>query len=105
MYDTYVKIKDNGKEIKRKVIDLPFYCTCPCCGKEIELPEYFELITQNEDFDPFEMNLYCDKCNDKTKSLRQSIKNLIDVVDIMPMDKLREVYGLMARYYMTEDDE
>lgn len=63
----YVKIK-NG--IKVDVIDLEFFCTCPVCGCEVAVPEFFEFCC-DENFDPYDSRIYCDNCTRESKTFRQ----------------------------------
>ena len=63
----YIKTK-NGTKID--VIDLEFYCTCPVCGREVAVPEFFECF-ENCDFDPYGTNFYCDDCTRESNTFRQ----------------------------------
>lgn len=104
--DYYVKVNDSyGEDIRIPVIDLKFYCKCPECGKETEIPEYLEFVAENEDFDPYSGGIMCDECSDELDIMREYVTSLHSAIYRMPKDKLEIVYNLMAKYHVSEDDE
>ena len=60
---------------KYNLSDLNYFCTCPSCGKETEIPEVFELIGDS-DF-CIEDDVYCEVCSERFRNERTFINENI----------------------------
>lgn len=98
-YTVYTKIKGkNGKTREVTVDDLPFYCRCPECNKEIEV-SLFDEIAHNPDFDPYSSRVYCESCTAVFNGIREQIKHtFLDDVDSMSIEKLHALSNLLDEF-------
>ncbi len=97
-YTIYTKIKEkNGKAKEIMAVDLPFYCRCPECNKEIEISLYDE-IAHNPDFDPYSSMVYCESCSAVFDEIRTQAKKILGDVDNMPVEELNALSNLLDEF-------
>ena len=93
----YVKtITKNGKVKNTPLSEMPLYCKCPQCGKEVKITAYeVQEFSENGEFDIDDSSVYCEECQEETNSLRM---NITDTLHHMPLDKLHKVYKMFEPY-------
>lgn len=60
----YIKtFSKTGTPLELSLDELEVFSTCPCCGAEVPLPDVWELMRDNADFDPRTTAVCCDRCS------------------------------------------
>lgn len=60
----YIKtFSKTGTPLELPLDELEVFSTCPCCGAEVPLPDVWELMRDNADFDPCTTAVCCDRCS------------------------------------------
>lgn len=55
---------ENEAEIKINISDDEFYCTCPTCGREVQLDnEMLREIICDDEYDFASTSFYCEDCS------------------------------------------
>lgn len=94
-YTIYTKIREkDGSTREVMAVDLPFYCRCPECNKEIEI-SLFDVVAENPDFDPYSTKVYCENCTAVFNEIRTQAKKILGDVDNMPVEKLHALSNLL----------
>lgn len=64
-----------------------------------------ELIQDLElEFDIDDSAIYCDNCQEELNLSRENIRIMMNALDRMPMNKLKQVYDLLDPYYTGEEN-
>ena len=93
----------NGKVKNTPLSEMPLYCKCPHCGKEVKITAYeVQEFSENGDFNIDESSVYCENCQEKSNSLRLDIT---EALHHMPLDKLREAYAMVKPYCIVDEDD
>lgn len=91
----YTKI--NKKEIS--LIDLPIFCRCPRCGKEIEVTADYWDFWGDLDFDPFESAIYCDSCSSEMNAEKEYItENIAESLTHAPHTEAEKILEFVRKY-------
>lgn len=68
----YIKtFSKNGEPLELTLDELEVFSTCPCCGAEVPLPDVWELMRDNADFDPCTTAVCCDRCSSLSPAERR----------------------------------
>lgn len=68
----YIKtFSKTGKPLELPLDELEVFSTCPCCGAEVPLPDVWELMRENADFDPCTTAVCCDRCSSLSPAERR----------------------------------
>ncbi len=97
----YAKIRTGNKLLEVPADELNFFCKCPICGEETEVP-LFEFM-DNGDFDVY-CDVYCDKCSNETGNYRKKLSEMHLDYRTMPLDKLKEFFELIAPYSKKDSE-
>lgn len=101
-YTIYTKIREkDGGTREVMAVDLPFYCRCPECNNEVEIP-LFDEIADDPDFDPYSTRIYCADCSAYFDKIRTRAKKVLADVNDMPVEKLHALSELLDDFEGTE---
>lgn len=101
----YTKTTTNGIQMDTPVSELPLFCKCPVCSKELRMTPYeVQELIQEGNFDIDESAMYCDDCHEEANLLREQIRNMINAVDNMTLDKLKQLGSFLLPYCTGEDN-
>ena len=68
----YIKtFSKTGTPLELPLDELEVFSTCPCCGAEVPLPDVWELMRENADFDPCTTAVCCDRCSNLSPAERR----------------------------------
>lgn len=68
----YIKtFSKTGEPLELPLDELEVFSTCPCCGAEVPLPDVWELMRENADFDPCTTAVCCDRCSSLSPAERR----------------------------------
>lgn len=77
----YTKIQVNGITKEIAIDELEIFSVCPCCGEDVHVQGFFELVKDDPEFDPYTTEVYCDRCGSLSQAERhiltkcQSVKS------------------------------
>ena len=97
----YLKTYDKNENIQEQpMIDTEILCNCPRCGKEIEISaEYWDFVSDDSEFDPFESAIYCDSCTADMNEMRDYInEHIAESLDHAPSEELAKVLEFVQKY-------
>ena len=93
----------NGKVKNTPLSEMPLYCKCPQCGKEVKITAYeVQEFLETGTFDINDSSVYCEECQKKTNSLRLDITEALHHI---PLNKLKEIYAKVEPYCIVDEDD